>query len=241
MNNGAGRGRCIAVETDEAAPARTPGERGEPIAHHRRHAKALRRGGAERAAFAGANLADRERGGGDRRGTIVADKFRPGARMRRQSARGAKGVEQIGTLRHVDDPVLHAGRIEISERRIDRLGPRRRRDAEIAEPVELQVIDGAADQQRAVINAALHDAQRRADRRRRRRVDVEPGIALDSFDLGNLCWLNHRAAHPRPACRILPAVGVRMMIASPASSIVASQPASLWMLPSLRRTAFSPT
>jgi hypothetical protein len=36
-------------------------------------------------------------------------------------------VEQIGTLRHVDDPVLHAGRIEISERRIDRLGPRRRR------------------------------------------------------------------------------------------------------------------
>lgn len=125
--HGAGRGRCIAVETDEATPARTQGERGEPIAHHRRHAKAVRHGGAERAAFAGANLADRERGGGDRSGTIVANKFRPGARMRRQSARGAKGVEQIGTLRHVDDPVLHAGRIEISERRIDRLGPRRRR------------------------------------------------------------------------------------------------------------------
>jgi hypothetical protein len=65
--------------------------------------------------------------------------------MRRQSARGTKGVEQVGTPRHVDDPVLHAGRIEISERRIDRLGPRRRRDAEIAEPVELQVVDGAAD------------------------------------------------------------------------------------------------
>jgi hypothetical protein len=134
-----------AVETDEATPARTPGERGKPIAHHRRHAKALRRGGAERAVFAGANLADRERGGGGRRGTIVADKFRPGARMRRQSARGAKGVEQIGTLRHVNDPVLHAGRIEISERRIDRFGACRRRNAEITEPVELKVIDGAAD------------------------------------------------------------------------------------------------
>jgi hypothetical protein len=65
--------------------------------------------------------------------------------MRRQSARGAKGVEQIGTLRHVNDPVLHAGRIEISERRIDRFGACRRRNAEITEPVELKVIDGAAD------------------------------------------------------------------------------------------------
>jgi hypothetical protein len=64
-----------AVETDEATPARTPGERGKPIAHHRRHAKALRRGGAQRTAFAGANLADRERGGGGRRGTIVAINF----------------------------------------------------------------------------------------------------------------------------------------------------------------------
>jgi hypothetical protein len=104
----------------------------------------------------------------------------------------------------VDDPVLHAGRIEISKRRIDGFGPRRRRDAEMAEPVELQVVDGAADQQRAVIDPALHDAERRADRRRRRRVNVEPGIALDGFDLGNLRWLNHRAAPPRRACRILP-------------------------------------
>src|SRR6185437_11971158 len=38
-----------------------------------------------------------------------------------------------------------------------------------------------------------------------------------------------------------PAVGVRMMIASPASSTVASQPASFSTRPSLRRTAFSPT
>jgi hypothetical protein len=122
--------------------------------------------------------------------------------MRRQSARGADSVERIGALRHVDDPVLHAGRLEIRERRFDRFGPRRRRNAEIAEPIELQVIDGAADQQRAVINPALHDAYPGPDRRRCRRVYVEPGVALDGFDLGNLCWLNHRAAPPRPAFRI---------------------------------------
>jgi hypothetical protein len=35
----------------------------------------------------------------------------------------------------MDDPVLDAGRSEIRKRCIDRFGPRRRGDAEIAEPV----------------------------------------------------------------------------------------------------------
>jgi hypothetical protein len=75
--------------------------------------------------------------------------------MRHQSAHRAEVLELARALRHVDNPVLDAGRIERRDRLVERFGTRGLGHAQTAESVELDAIERAAEQQHAITDQAM--------------------------------------------------------------------------------------